>query len=240
MSTTIYYFSGTGNSLVVARDIAARTEGVLRSIPILMQKERIRPAAGAIGLVYPVYNKGIPLILKRFVEKLEGLEDRYLFGVCTCGDTTGFAIRDLRKLIERSGGELAAGFTVRMPYNYLTPTLTLRDFYGSFTLREIPLEKQRDLFAAEKERVANIAAYVNARESGTFETNIDILNRIADHFDLEATLGRMTWQKPSPKASSTAICPQGTRSKGPSTWASCRWSLSRWEERVIPSIAAAR
>ncbi len=42
MSVDVYYFSGTGNSLAVARDIAEKTNGKLISIPSVMSKDRIR------------------------------------------------------------------------------------------------------------------------------------------------------------------------------------------------------
>jgi flavodoxin len=38
MGTVIYYFSGTGNSLSVARDIAEKTKGTLISIPFKISK----------------------------------------------------------------------------------------------------------------------------------------------------------------------------------------------------------
>jgi flavodoxin len=37
----VYYFSGTGNSLAVARDIAEKIKGKLISIPSVMEKEKI-------------------------------------------------------------------------------------------------------------------------------------------------------------------------------------------------------
>jgi len=55
----IYYFSGTGNSLVVARDIAEKMNGNLISIPSVMDKESITTDADVIGIVFPVYYLGI-------------------------------------------------------------------------------------------------------------------------------------------------------------------------------------
>ncbi len=191
----LYYFSGTGNSLAVAQDLAEKTDGRLRSIPSMMDHASIALDADAIGLVFPVYHKSIPLILKRFVEKLEGLEGTYLFAVCTYGDTVGLAMKHLAQLVASRGGHLAAGLGVHLPYNYLTPSPVLKDFFSSFTLREIPLEKQQALFAEAQEKVAKIAAFINARESGTFELTSDALTRLADRFGLEETLGKAVWLK---------------------------------------------
>jgi hypothetical protein len=117
-----------------------------------MDSESIAIDADAMGVVFPVHHKGIPLILKRFVGKMENLDKKYIFGVCTYGDTPGFAIRHLGQLVQSRGGQLAAGFGVHMPYNYITPSFVLKDFFSSFTLREIPIEKQQALFAGAQKR----------------------------------------------------------------------------------------
>jgi len=195
LNAEVCYFSGTGNSLAVARKLAEKLNGTLHAIPILMDQERITPQADALGLVFPVYNKGLPLILKRFVDKLAGLEATYLFAVCTYGDTIGMAIPHLAKLIAARGGRLAAGFGVRMPYNYLTPTLKLNGFFSAFTLREVPLEEQRALLDAAPARIEPIVAYIRAGESGDFEITADFLTRLADRLNLNETLGKSTWLK---------------------------------------------
>jgi ferredoxin/flavodoxin len=195
LNAEIYYFSGTGNSLAVARDIAGKLGGTLHAIPALMDQERIPLQAGAVGLVFPVYNKGLPLIIQRFVDKLAGLEATYLFAICTYGDTIGMAIPHLAKLVAARGGSLAAGCGVQMPYNYLTPTLKLKGFFSAFTLREIPQEKQRALLDAAPARIEQLAAYVRAGKSGDFETTADFLTRLADRLNLNETLGKSTWLK---------------------------------------------
>ena len=211
----IYYFSGTGNSLAVARDIAGKIGGRLVSIPSIMKvseaapsimdSEYITTGADVMGVVFPVYHKSIPLILKRFIEKMENLDEKYIFGVCTYGDTPGLAIRHLRELLESRGGQLAAGFGVHMPYNYVTPsfqykgkrsgTFVLKDFFSSFTLREVPIEKQQALLAGAQKKIEHIAAFVSARKSGTFEITSDVLTRLADTLHLQETLGKSVWLK---------------------------------------------
>jgi flavodoxin len=61
----VFYFSGSGNSLVVARDIAKELDGNLIPIPSIMDKTTIETDAEVIGIVFPVYYAdfgGIPLI----------------------------------------------------------------------------------------------------------------------------------------------------------------------------------
>jgi ferredoxin len=156
LSTDIYYFSGTGNSLVVARDIAKKTNGKLISMPSLIKEESIRTEADVIGLVFPVYyatnDCGIPLIVGRFVEKLENIGSKYIFAVCTCGYMPGMTIENLKKAVALRGGKLAGGFTVRMSNKNRTE------------------RKQQKLLIKRKKKVEAICEYVNARKEGRFET----------------------------------------------------------------------
>ncbi len=193
MSTLITYFSGTGNSLAVAKDLAGKLGATLQPIAALLDGDRSRPDTESLGLVFPVYHKSIPLIVQRFVEKLESIDSPYLFAVCTYGDTTGLALKHLADLLRSRGGHLAAGFRVRMPYNYLTPTSMFKDFFGSFALREIPVEQQETLIAAAPQRIDEIASYVRARTRGRFETKADPLTRLADALHLPETLAKPVW-----------------------------------------------
>ena len=88
MLTKIFYFTGTGNSLAVARNIAdelGNTELISISKVI---NENVSPDAPKIGLVFPVYMWGIPNMVVDFVNKLHITEDQYIFAVATCAGAT--------------------------------------------------------------------------------------------------------------------------------------------------------
>ena len=159
----IYYFSGTGNSLAVARDIAEKINATLTPIPALMNEESIKPESDVIGLVFPVFyatnDCGIPLIMGRFVEKLEDLGSKYIFAVCTCGYMPGTTIENLGKAIASRGGKLAAGFTLRMAAKNLSE------------------RKQQKMRAKRLKKIEAIGEYVNAKREGRYETR-DLLRKI--------------------------------------------------------------
>ncbi|OPJ56570.1 hypothetical protein CLORY_42830 [Clostridium oryzae] len=72
MSTTIYYFSGTGNSLKVAKDIAGRLENSdIIPISSTLASEKISTVSERIGIVLPIYIYGLPKILSGFISKLD-------------------------------------------------------------------------------------------------------------------------------------------------------------------------
>jgi ferredoxin len=122
MITTIYYFSGTGNSLAVARDLAQEL-GETELIPItrVMHQPEIVDNAGTVGIVFPVYFMDMPGIVKDFVRKLRVPDTAYLFGIATCGQQPGHALFSLSALMERNGRRLSAGFALVMPENYIAP-----------------------------------------------------------------------------------------------------------------------
>jgi len=120
MNIEIYYFSGTGNSLAVAREISEKTNGKLIPIPIVMNQEHITTEADVIGIIFPVYYTGIiniPLIVQRFVMKLENINKLYIFAVCTYGGGFGTTLKLLDKMIKSRGGRLSSGFGIQMPQN---------------------------------------------------------------------------------------------------------------------------
>ncbi|MBP2655934.1 MAG: hypothetical protein H6Q73_3503 [Firmicutes bacterium] len=60
---TIYYFTGTGNSLSIARTIAGKLNANLASIVDYMKEKRAIDDE-VIGIVMPVYCMDIPKLVK--------------------------------------------------------------------------------------------------------------------------------------------------------------------------------
>ena len=195
MNASLFYFSGTGNSLAVARDISGKINGTLIPIQNLIKEESIKVETGIIGIVFPVYHGGLPLIIKRFVEKLECLDKKYIFGVCTHGGSPGLSLKYLGKMILKCGGKLSAGFAVNMPYNYITPSFVFKDFLKSFTLREVKMEKQEKLFSEWKGKLEILCSYISLRKENKYETGTETISRFVDFFDLHNSLGKAVWLK---------------------------------------------
>lgn len=119
MNATIYYFSGTGNSLAVARDISEKINGTLIPVASVIEQERIDSDADVIGIVFPIYDFKPAKIIGRFIPKLHHRDDAYLFAVCTYGITPGKTMRHVDTMLTSCGGKLSAGFAVQMPHNGL-------------------------------------------------------------------------------------------------------------------------
>lgn len=152
MATEIYYFSGTGNSLVVARDLTRQLNGKLIPMAAKTYPQMVKSDARVIGIIFPVHNVvngGVPAIVRNFLAQLESSPAAYIFAVCTCGAGSGDALVNIRKLIEAKGGELAAGFTVKMPFNC-----------SPFTKKEEQLKR----FQEWNQRLTDICATVKAQK----------------------------------------------------------------------------
>ncbi len=118
MKTTIYWFSGTGNSLAVARTIADRLDAELVHLVQTIGEERFH-VDGAIGIVCPVYFYALPLIVREFLERLDASRVRHAFLVLTMGGFPGVAPLQARRLFRRAGKPLDNAFSILMPGNYI-------------------------------------------------------------------------------------------------------------------------
>ena len=123
MSTKIFYFSGSGNSLAIARAIAERV-GNTEILPIAKHMEGF---AGTdeerIGLVTPVFAWGPPRMVRDFAGRLQPKPGQYTFAVATCAGTQGRTLMLIRKILRRRGSDLDAGFAVRGDFQVVIPGL---------------------------------------------------------------------------------------------------------------------
>lgn len=80
----IFYFTGTGNSLYIAK----RFGGELYSIPQVLKGDANIFEDEKIGIIFPTYGFSIPTIVREFIEKIT-LKSPYIFAIMTCGNNSG-------------------------------------------------------------------------------------------------------------------------------------------------------
>ncbi|MFZ5354420.1 MAG: EFR1 family ferrodoxin [Bacillota bacterium] len=164
MSASIYYFSGSGNSLKVAKDIA---EGLGDAALIPMVKALAEETVNSdevTGIVFPVYSWGIPRMVLKFVKGIK--TSKYLFAVITYGGSTGFTMQQLERLLEANSVKLNAGFEVQMPDCYIP----MFDAHSQ--------EEQQRMFRQEKDKVNEIVSSVNNRENVSVTIKKTLMNYI--------------------------------------------------------------
>ena len=195
MAKTIYYFTGTGNSLAVAKDTANLTMAKLLSIPSLIDKEEIEVDSEIIGIVFPVYHQNLPNIVRKFILKLTNLKDKYIFAICTYGDSPAITLNYLQELLKEKEGKLGAGFSIKMPYNYINPSLNIFNFFNTFTLRNQNEQAMNKMFNQWEDRAKYIADIINNTKETEIETEAVLIEKLVDLLNLRNTLQKYIWLK---------------------------------------------
>lgn len=111
---TILYFSATGNSLSAAKTIGKN----LLSVPQLERAGKYDIEDDVIGIVSPVYNLTLPLLLRRYLSKAT-LRAEYVFGVLTYGFFSGTAADKLVNILQSGGNSIHYAAAIKMVDNYL-------------------------------------------------------------------------------------------------------------------------
>lgn len=120
MQTTLYYFTGTGNSLAVARKLAAKI-GACTIIPITkyLNTTRVKPDSTRIGFVFPNHFASVPDLVRDFINKLDMQDVEYTFTVFTSAGATGHITDQVRQLLAAKSTTLNYAAQITLPGNYI-------------------------------------------------------------------------------------------------------------------------
>lgn len=121
MSATVFYFTGTGNSLAAAKTIASKLVDafVVPVAAIAKLREPYRVTADKIVFVFPVYCAGIPAIVERALAHIEMPAGSYVAAIANCAGSAGAALDIFSQELKRCCGKsLDAGWVIYMPGNY--------------------------------------------------------------------------------------------------------------------------
>lgn len=139
MKTEIYYFTATGNSLAVAKDLKDELGGevTLISITDLVNRgKELDIKCDRFGIIYPVYAWGLPRIVYNFFKLINKLETSYNFGIATCGGTPASTLIFLGRELDNLGAVLNAGFFAKLPSNGLGGTAPICSFFRKIRGKE--------------------------------------------------------------------------------------------------------
>lgn len=167
MKTSIYYFTGTGNCLDVARDIKnllGETEVIF--MPSLAGESSVKPHSERVGFIFPVYDYGLPIVVRDFLKRFDITGVKYSFAVATCNFLPGLALENADEILKEKGGRLNSGFIIRMPGNYLP-------MYGANSQKT-----QEKKFRQKTAKVSLIADHVRECRDEKLEKSRFIIDRI--------------------------------------------------------------
>lgn len=113
----IALFSGTGNSLLVARALSKQLGDEILDIA---SDASLPDNSERIIWVFPVYSWGLPPVLAEFIGRQSNLKGRSHWCVMTCGDDVGYADRAWHQALSSAGAsDLRGIFSVEMPNTYV-------------------------------------------------------------------------------------------------------------------------
>ncbi len=151
MKTTIYYFSGTGNSLKIAQDLAKNLDDteIIPITRVIKEEGEILFSSDRIGIVYPVYIWGIPPIVSKFIKRIsKNNKNKYFFAVATNHTQVAGSLLILANRLHSRGLKLSAGFSVIMPNSY------------TLSQKEHSIDNLKPLFKASEKRLDEISLLI--------------------------------------------------------------------------------
>lgn len=116
----VLYFTATGNCLYVAKSFGGETY----SIPTLLKKEEFTIEDDVIGIVFPVYNIGVPKLVEEFLDKAK-LKAKYLFAIPTYGMYAGGVTRHLLEIGKRNN----------IQFSYINELVMVDNFLPGFEMK---------------------------------------------------------------------------------------------------------
>lgn len=142
----IFYFTGTGNSLYVAKQL----EKNLVSIPQTIHQKSLHFKDESIGIVCPVYGHEVPYLVRDFLEKAV-FETDYFYVILTYGRIHGGAAELADNMLKGFGKQA----------DYINTIMMVDNFLPSFDMEEqIAIDPEKKV----EEHIAAIKADIDARK----------------------------------------------------------------------------
>lgn len=168
MTNTIIYFTGTGNSLAIAKLLAGKlTQADVISAAEVLKRSIDRLVTDTCGFVFPVNCQDAPEIIRRVVKQISLPEEAYVYSIATHNGDVGYSHFTLDKILRKKGQRLQAGFAVLMPGNSIAP-------YNSTNSAE---ETKKRILAAPS-KAAEIAECIARREQSSFAGSATLRKRL--------------------------------------------------------------
>ena len=117
----IFYYTGTGNSLAVAKqfraDLVSIPQAIKENIPVYKDD--------AIGIIFPLYCLNPPKMVRAFLKQAR-FQTNYLFAVATYGNQAGAAMQELQNTVKNYGFQ----------FDYMNTLLMVDNFLPNFEIAE--------------------------------------------------------------------------------------------------------
>jgi len=156
MATKLYAYTGTGNSLWIARQLAPELkDATVGFIPNPSGDFKVE--ADRVGIIFPVHIWGLPSHAIQFINHLQVKPETYFFALAVNAGQPAATLLQLKKLMSTQGQSLSQGYSIVLPSNYIP--------WGG----PGPVETQQRLFREAEEKVKAIAGTILRQEQNKVE-----------------------------------------------------------------------
>ena len=152
MEITVFYYTGTGNSLWVARTLA-KLLGDTQIVSISDWMKKKKPIySQAMGVVFPVHMWGVPPPIITFISEIKIFSPQYIFAVAVDAGQVANTLVQLKNIFNKNGLTLSCGYEIKLPSNYIP--------WGGAE----PREKQEQKFDSAKRKLSGIIPTIKNKE----------------------------------------------------------------------------
>jgi len=133
--TVIYYYSGSGNSLSVAKHIGEKLGNTtLLSVYTLRDDPEVPSEYARIGIVTATWFVRPPRVVKEVCEKLRCSRQQKIFILATCGGYDGYVCIDLKAILQPKTDFAVQTFMLPMPPNHIVGFSPMPDWINRIYL----------------------------------------------------------------------------------------------------------
>ncbi len=177
---TILYFTSTGNSLHVAKEIG----GTLLSIPQMIKENRYDFEDDVVGVIFPVYSFRVPKIVLDFLQKAN-IKANYTFAISTYGNIAGPTLINLEKKLKKS----------ELKFNYMNQIIMIDNYLPMFDItKQIEDVESKKIDENLRKIISDIQCKKEQSPTGSLllSNTIKILEPVFDAFENGNTPKRFT------------------------------------------------
>lgn len=135
MKSSIYYFSGTGNSYYIAKKVAQEITGSIIMSIVDKLNLNMDDDSDFIGIVYPVYFQDTPIIIKNFINKIRPKKEAFIYIIVNANGLPSRSLKNADKEFKKKNHHLNAAYYLDMPGN----SIVALDFSNSEEIRRYRL-----------------------------------------------------------------------------------------------------
>lgn len=167
--TVLFYFTGTGNSLAIARSIADRLSDTI-VVPMIKRDAHtyISEETEKIGLIYPIYINTVPRVVVTFIKDVKLIPGTYVFAIATHGGNPGMSGLYLDKVLKKCKMNLDSYHEIEMinntPKGVAPKPLMRLDWELDITTQKI-----NKMLTDVNSSVENIVYKIKNKEMTTFQ-----------------------------------------------------------------------